>query len=403
VETLGGKKEYRDLEFSLPELVLVLKSYIVQLSFACALILQGGSTSPKSPVWTSEVLSDLTGARNPGTPQLLDPNRAGLVYLDANRLLVHETDLVSGLSSRASPNIQSAFLLHAVILDTLTGKILDTKDWPTRSRDSAIVVSSGAVLVRTGEVLRFFSKDFDPGVEVTIASPSSGSAPSGVVKDIVTSVTGNTILVNAYNSKLLSSNLMVLDGNTLKKKFFWTESPPLLNLYAASDAQIAAVDSPQKHLLVAPFGTGDRKPFGDFNGAPCRGVLDTLVWATEESIVLSACKKLLLVSKTGPPQILDVFAYAERATDKLQVSQDGKFAVLEIDFVQTKRRPFVEDTETIVAKKLAVYDLALHKRVLTIPIMPMPQVDFDFALSPKGSQLAVLTDRRVSMFEVFHN
>jgi hypothetical protein len=95
---------------------------------------------------------------------------------------------------------------------------------------------------------------------------------------------------------------------------------------------------------------------------------------------------------------LDEFPYAERFARKLVVSQDGKFVAIVIDIVETKRRPFVEDTETIVGKKLAVYDLSLRKRILTLPVTPMPTADFDFALSPDGSQLAVLTDRQVSVY-----
>jgi hypothetical protein len=346
-------------------------------------------------------VGELRGARNPGTPLLLDANRAGLVYLDGERLIVHETDLVGGLSSPVSPDVQSAFHLHAFVLDAHTGIVIDTKNWPTRSRESSIAVSSGAILVRTGEVLRFFSKDFEPVADVTLAAPARGPAMSGVVKEIIsTSVTGKTILVNAYNQRLRTSNLMILDGQTLKKKFFWSESPPLLNFYTVSDSQIAVVDKSLTHLEAAGFGTGDRKPFGDLDGKACRNGLAAPVWATEDSIMVPSCRELLLVSAGSAPQILDKFANAERHTRKIVVSQDGKFAALVLDIVETKHRLFAENEEKIVAKKMAVYSLALHKRILTIPVTPIPEVDFDFAISPNGSQLAVLTDRRVSVYAI---
>jgi hypothetical protein len=381
-----------------------MKSSMVGLIFVWALIVQSDSTGPARPIWTSEVVSDLSGARNPGTPQLIDPSRAGLAYLDGDRLIVHETDLDGGLSSPASPDIQSAFRLHAVVLDTHSGRVVDTRDWPTRSRDSTILVSSGAVLVRCGEVLRFFSKKFDPIVDITLAAPYHGEAPSDIAEETISvSDTGNSIIVNAYNHKLRASNLMVLDGNTLRKKFFWTASPPVLHLYSSSDSQIATLDTTQKHLLVATFGTTDWKPFGGLDGKACRGPLASPVWVTEESIVLPACKELLLVPPTGPPLILDKFAYAERFTRKLQVSQNGRFVALVMDTVQTKHRPFKEDEEMIRSKTVFIYDLTQQKRILRVPVEPIPEVDFDFALSPDGSQLAVLNGRQVLMYLVSGN
>ncbi len=230
---------------------MTLKSFVIRLGLTCTLMMQSGSTGLVSPVWTSQVVSDLSGDRNSAISQLLDVNRAGLIYLDADRLIVHETDLIGDLSSRASPDIRSAFQLHAVILNSHTGTVIDTKDWPTRSEESTIEVSSGAILVRTGEVLRFFSKDFKPVVDVTLATPAHGLAMTGVGKEIIsTSATGKTILVNAYNYKVRTSNFLVLDGDTLAKRFSWTESPPLLHSYAVSDSEIVAVDNSRTYLLV---------------------------------------------------------------------------------------------------------------------------------------------------------
>jgi len=36
--------------------------------------------------------------------------------------------------------------------------------------------------------------------------------------------------------------------------------------------------------------------------------------------------------------------------------------------------------------------------VLTLDVKPLPKVDFDFALSPDGSKLAILNDRNVTVF-----
>ncbi len=172
-----------------------MKLSITRIGLVCILFSQGGSKSPVSALCTSEIVSDLSGDRNSAISKLLDVNRAGLVYVDAERLIVHETDLIGDLSSRASPDIRSAFRLHAVILDSHTGSVINTKDWRARAEESTIDVSSGAILVRTGEVLRFFSKDFKPVVDVTLATPAHGLATTGVEKEIIsTSASGKMIL-----------------------------------------------------------------------------------------------------------------------------------------------------------------------------------------------------------------
>jgi len=53
-----------------------------------------------------------------------------------------------------------------------------------------------------------------------------------------------------------------------------------------------------------------------------------------------------------------------------------------------------------VSTHLVLYDLHLRKRVLNLNITPLPELDYDFALSPDGSKLAVLNVRNVSVYSV---
>lgn len=47
-----------------------------------------------------------------------------------------------------------------------------------------------------------------------------------------------------------------------------------------------------------------------------------------------------------------------------------------------------------------MYDLLQKKRILFVNIDPLPKNDYDFALSPDGSKLAILNDRNVSVCSV---
>ena len=109
------------------------------------------STRQKSviPVWSAEVVNDLGGSRKLGAPFLIDSNRAGILFLDNQRLLVYEVRLdLSHLSSRESPDQSSSFILHSSIIDANSGRVVNNKDWGTRPHESAIYVSSGGILVR---------------------------------------------------------------------------------------------------------------------------------------------------------------------------------------------------------------------------------------------------------------
>ena len=50
--------------------------------------------------------------------------------------------------------------------------------------------------------------------------------------------------------------------------------------------------------------------------------------------------------------------------------------------------------------QVPVYDLMLKKRIFTFEAAPLPKNDFDIALSPDGSRLAVLNDRRLTVCSV---
>lgn len=67
---------------------------------------------------------------------------------------------------------------------------------------------------------------------------------------------------------------------------------------------------------------------------------------------------------------------------------------------ETKNRLLAETQVSITTTQIAVYDLTLKRRILTVNVDPLPKNDYDFALSPDGSKLAILNDRRVSVYSV---
>jgi hypothetical protein len=163
----------RDLWPPVPsQTALCLVLWIWVLGYTC--VAESIRAGCATPLWAAEVLEDLSGARNLPNPELIDKSRAGITFLDEEKLLVYEVDVNSGrLSSRDNPDVSSPYRLRAWVFDIHSGKVIVSKEWGTRVRGSAIQVTSGGVLVRTGELLRLYSRDFVHLRELALPLPDA--------------------------------------------------------------------------------------------------------------------------------------------------------------------------------------------------------------------------------------
>ena len=129
----------------------------------------------ETPTWTKDALRDLSRPEK-GASRFLDSNRAGVAFLDEGQLIVYEVDLdTQELSSRASPEISSPFRLRLSVLDSASGKLIRTHEEGTRAHDSAVFITMGGVLVKTGDLLKLFSSDLTEKHDVPYTSDRSGS------------------------------------------------------------------------------------------------------------------------------------------------------------------------------------------------------------------------------------
>jgi hypothetical protein len=342
-----------------------------------------------SPIWSTDVVSNLTGARTASQGLLIDTNRAGLSFFGDQRLAVYEVDLDSELSSRRSVDVSSAFRLHASVLDADTGKLLFIKDWPTRTHNSWIRKTGGGLLVRTGEVLREYSDNFTQVGELALTGTDS-CIPS-------VSPTGNTVMINCVDQKLKVSHFDVLDGTTFMLKYAWTESPPLYHSYSISDTGIATADFNQQHILTSKFGSRVWETFGEPFGEGCVSV-PSLV--SDNQLAMLACNKLFLSSAKSHLEVLDRMVGFNPSSDKIAVSETGRFAALSLNRIEVKKHLFSEASEHLAAIRIMVYDLYLKRRIMDVEVTPLAKADYDFTLSSNGSKLAILNDRKVTVCPV---
>jgi hypothetical protein len=182
----------------------------------------------------------------------------------------------------------------------------------------------------------------------------------------------------------------VLDGSSLKVKYSWTETPPLYRHYSISETKVALIN---KHAIyTARFGTGK---WGMLYREP--GICVDSALMISDSELVNVCKEFSLISTEGHVLSLEPLDEHDSA-DKIEVSKDGRVAALSLSNIETKRHVFSEASQRLVSTRVEVFNLSLRKRILTVDVTPLPRSDYDFALSPDGSSLAVLNDRTVSVY-----
>jgi hypothetical protein len=353
---------------------------------------QASPSQPTDPIplWSAEVLQeDFAPIRNPLAAMVIQRDQPGLVFFDDDRIVVYEVDSTGSLSSRVSPDISSSFQLHASILSSGAGLLISTKNWPTRAHYSSIQPAAGGLAVRTSDKLTLVSKDFGEIAKFTLPSLDRCM--------LTVSATQRTILSNCLSNKLKISRFDVLDGNTLALRYSWNESPPLFRQYSISDTEISAADVNQSSIIVTRFVSRLWEPVGD-KSKP--GSVGLPVMISDDQLVVQIGAPLCVFSTVRRPALMYYLDRGRSLDGKMAVSLNGRFIALSSKNILVKKHILSEASVEVVARNVAVYDLSEKKRALTLEISPPPKNDYDLALSPDGSKLAVLTDRRVSVYSV---
>jgi hypothetical protein len=318
---------------------------------------------------------------------LVDSNRAGVTFLDNATLLVHEVDFdPAPIPSSQDPDSSAPSRLHVSVLDATSGRLLIGKDWGTSAHNSSVNLVEGGVLLRTGYTLRLLSKKLVELQKITFREddPEARSIPWDILV-ISVSFTGKTVLVNRISQKARVSHFNVLDGDTLKPRYSWDQSPPLYNSYSISDTAIVASNFHENAVIRTEFGGKRSEPLGAEYKKGCAGLVTFL----SDNQLEQACKQRVLSDEKGPSEL-----------QKIVISQNGNLIANSLGDREIKKHIFSEAGIRLLATRIVVYDLFKKKRVLELFVDPLPKTDYDFALSPDGSRLAVLNDRTVSVFSV---
>jgi len=347
------------------------------------------STSGSNLLWAHQIIPELGETPHRG----LDNNRAGVRFVNNDRLIVFAIQLDTGqLSSRESPETSSPFRLRIWVLNANSGSVVLTKDFGTRVRDSQVEVTSGGVLVKTGSILKQYSAEFEDAFDLT--------RPVGKGEWITANVSfsGKTIVTNRPNQVLKISRLDEFDPTNHKLTQSWQESPPLYHSYSISDEMMAAFDVSSRSIVATKLGTNIWKTIG-----PGFGLCPSMNAPTfyEEEWLVYGCDKLIAASTDGGVRATVFSPNRNSFIGNKVAAAGGRFVAVSLDTREVRKHLLSEATTRILKRQVAVFDLKLMKCILTVEINPLPQRDYDFALSSDGSTLTVLCDRTLSLYSVF--
>lgn len=390
------------------KIIFCLLFWIWSAGWICAAA-QSKSADSAIPLWSVDnVTSGRTIFLKGDVP--FDRDRAGLTFIDNNRLLVYEVDLDRGkLPSRKlrglvySQELQALVLqLHVLMLDANSGKLLLTKEWETHERESAVYAVSGGVLLRTGDTLRLLrSANLAEYQEVVFPS-----VPIGCMESV--SPSQKTILLSCFNSRTNISNFDVLDGSSLKAKDSWSESPGFIPGPSISDAGIVAYDFFHNGILLIEFGSRKRELIGNKLKwkVGCQGRSFPI---SDDHLIVQTCNNLYVLSTAGRAWALDDFKKGGSirwknaiSLKRVSVAQDGRSVAIIWEGRDTWFGWDLERSMRLLAVHAEVYDLLSKKRVLNVEVAPLPKNEYDLALSPDGSKLAILNDRTVLVYAIPH-
>src|SRR5919197_6310657 len=88
----------------------------------------------------------------------------------------------------------------------------------------------------------------------------------------------------------------------------------------------------------------------------------------------------------------------EHLEELVSITPDGRFFA--VSAMQTKGG-FMDYTSVKRSRtRILVYDTALRRRIASIQVDPIPKKDYDFALAPDGSKLAVMIDSQLTAYAI---
>lgn len=345
------------------------------------------NTNP-SVLWKGVVLQD-----NDHGPRTLRPSNqfASVMFLDNERIAVSEEVPTGALSARDLPSPENTFVLKVQLWNAITGPVAVSVTLPTRRGQSSAQGVTGGLLIRVGSTLRLYSAEMKQVHEIALPQDNADDKWTVIVSN-----SRRTVLLRHYDST--RNQFTLLDIATWQVRRKWDDRlawPPIQLPYSASDEALARADSNQQNILRSDFGSAGWRALSPSPARP--GCVKSPVWADSVSLVNAGCE-FFVISTTGTVMMRIASPKHWSFDGKVALSQNSRYVAVKQD--TGRGGGFWDKDVRWTATRIVVFDLSVKKPILSLNVAPLPRDNYDFALSPDGSKLAVLNDGTLSVYSV---
>lgn len=314
---------------------------------------------------------------------------AGIEFLSETQILVYTVCRGTG---KPALSIHGVFRnsdnehLRAAIFNVGSGKIEHRYDWPTQEDNSSITVTpKGHLLVVRDHVLDTIDLDGNSlahlVVEPVVFNDSIVMAPSKVTGSITV-----TEMALTDKGELVMGNL-VLDTETLEPLFHLaSRNQPLESFFAASPKFCAGwqhVDGGAKRIVVRQSQDEDWKTI--WSGTP-RDLFGPY-FLSPSTFLMTTDTSVMVFNDGGIVNEMKL-----KSASRVAISSDGKYLAMAVP----------EDSPSasfLPATRISVFDKEFH-RVATLTNFANFGFGFALAMSPGGSELAVLSNLHVNVMKI---
>lgn len=328
----------------------------------------------------------------------------------AGTFVVHKTGSEPQISNRANLDDSLPLQLRAIFLNAHTGKITGTADWPTDSRRSLIIaVDDGKFVTLRGRNLTLYSPDFVALKNLML--PATGLAgwlwcPSPSGKNIL-----------FFSGQFGKSRLIWVNVNALKIVDSWEDD---LNGYLSLSDKYVATSTCWSGFEVNSVTYNDNGGAVISPGSKCDSQIkirspltgwETIAPGAPHQYPQFVNENMLFIPGKTIGRIIGIDGKVLFEQPKIRQSfgcwGSGVFPVPDghrfvIPSCELRGAiPTFDIGGHLVLKQIAVYDISSQVQWYTIDVKgPQIKNQMEFVVSPDGSQLAVLNDEFLEVFQL---
>lgn len=289
----------------------------------------------------------------------------------------------TGLATRKLPPLS----LHVVRFKK-NGEFSSQEIIPTPSWNENAILSgaAGSLLIRTGSKLSLFSSSMQRLGEKQLPP------------------TPNSVLINWQIFALPNRQSFLLYNfhgpDTTIELLNWTDLQPIRKCAYSPHDQVLSVSN--RNILSSYPGARENPlnrrvgiseicgPFQfsySWDGDPTSAVL-----ADDSSIILAGGGSSVSFVVNAKERWKHLFnKKSDVVSDHVEVSADGQFLAIAVKQFKGGSRAF-DVSSKLKSINVIVYQVRTGEKLLEVPVNPTPSWTFDFALSPQGDLLAIISD-----------